>query len=347
MPDAVSAIPGRLEVSPTYNDRWRGWPVRPHDQQHPIRGSFLDPRPDPERGAVYHDGVDVAVRDDRPEKGAPSGRTHRVYAVEGGPVFLATPRGVRGFAHIGHFGYGHIDALVASGESVTPGQHIGWTFEGDWHVHLSEFVFASDGTRLPVNPLRPGGKLRPYVDRAAPLIREIRFYTPATPTWKRRPNTSVARLPPSGQRLNREALLGRIDVRVRVDDPQSFIGWFQELPWLAAPHHPFRLSVAITRLATGRVVRRREVFRAERLLDLPAGRHFAPGTEQNLPAHGCMRFHGSIRCDGIYWIRLFPLRYWDTTRLPDDRYRLVVRAWDVAGNLSKADVVVRIANGEL
>ena len=156
VPGAVSAIPGRLEVSPTYNDRWRGWPVRPHDQQHPIRGSFLDPRPDLERGAVYHDGVDIAVRDDRPERGAPSGRTHRVYAVEGGPVFLATPRGVRGFAHIGHFGYGHIDALVATGESVTPGQHIGWTFEGDWHVHLSEFVFASDGSRLPVNPLRPG-----------------------------------------------------------------------------------------------------------------------------------------------------------------------------------------------
>jgi hypothetical protein len=92
------------------------------------------------------------------------------------------------------------------------------------------------------------------------------------------------------------------------------------------------------------VVRRREVFRAERLIDLPAGRHFAPGTEQNLPANGCMNLHRSVRCDGVYWFRLFPLRYWDTTRLPDGRYRLCVRVWDVAGNMAREDVEVRIAN---
>ena len=78
--------------------------------------------------------------------------------------------------------------------------------------------------------------------------------------------------------------------------------------------------------------------------DLPAGRHFAPGTEQNLPANGCMNLHRSVRCDGVYWFRLFPLRYWDTTRLPDGRYRLRVRAWDVAGNMAREDVVVTIAN---
>ena len=340
----MSPIPGKLDVVQVYNDAWRGWPVRPHNRQHPIRGSFLDPRPDQDRGAVYHDGVDIAVRDDRPESGAPTGRTHRVYAVEGGPVFLATPRGVRGFARIGHFGYGHIDALVLPGEIVTPGQHIGWTCQGDWHVHLSEFVFTSGGGQFAVNPLRREGKLHPYVDRAAPAIREIRFYTPATPAWGRRPNTSVARLPPAGQRLNRDRLFGRVDVRVRVSDPQTFIGWFVELPWLAAPHHPFRVAVSIARLPSGRVVRRREVFRAEQLIDLPAGSHFAPGTEQNLPANGCMNLHRSVRCDGVYWFRLFPLRYWDTTRLPDGRYRLRVRVWDVAGNMAREDVEVRIAN---
>ena len=82
------------------------------------------------------------------------------------------------------------------------------------------------------------------------------------------------------------------------------------------------------------------MFRAEQLLDQPAGQHFAPGTEQNLPANGCMLFHRTIRCDGVYWFRLFPLRYWDTGRLPDGRYRLRIRAWDVAGNMSKADAVV-------
>jgi hypothetical protein len=336
-------IPGKLDVAQGYNDSWRGWPVRPHDRQHPVRGSFLDPRPDPELGAIYHDGVDVAVRDDRPERGAPPGRSHRVYAIEGGPVFLATPRGARGFARIGHFGYGHIDPLVQTGETVAPGQHIGWTFRGDWHVHLSEFILTS-GPPIVVNPLRPGGKVRPYVDTAAPEIREVRFYAPASPAWARRPTTSVARLPQAGSRIPRQELFGRVDVRVRVSDPQSFIGWFQELPWLAAPHHPFRLAVSIVDLATGRVVRRREAFRAERLLELPAGLHFAPGTEQNLPAGGCMSRHATIRCDGIYWFRAFP-RNWDTKRLPDGRYEVRVRAWDVSGNLATASVAVTIANG--
>jgi len=336
--------PGKLEVQQVYNDTFRGWPVKPQHRQHPVRGSFLDPRPDPARGAIYHEGIDVAVRDDRPEKGAPAGRTHRVFAIEGGPVFFATPRGSRGSARIGHFGYGHIDPVVATGEIVAPGQHIGWTWDGNWHVHLSEFVFTT-GAPLVVNPLRPGGKLRPFVDRAAPRIREIRFYTPATPAWTRRPRTSVARLPPGGSRLDKTRLAGRVDVRVRVSDLQTFIGWFEELPWLAAPHHPFRIDVKIVHVATDRVVRRREVFRAEQLLGLPAGRHFAPGTEQNLPANGCMRLHSSVRCDGVYWFRLFPLRYWDTTRLPDGRYRLEVRVWDAAGNVATADTVVTLANG--
>jgi len=147
-----------------------------------------------------------------------------------------------------------------------------------------------------------------------------------------------------GACLEAARLFGRVDVRVRVSDPQSFIGWFQEVPWLAAPHHPFRLAVTIVDLVTSRIVRRREVFRAEQLLDLPAAQHFAPGTEQNLPAGGCMRRHSSIRCDGVYWFRLFP-RYWDTTRLPDGRYEVRVRAWDVAENVARSAVVVTIANG--
>ena len=223
-------------------------------------------------------------------------------------------------------------------------EQIGWTCRGYWHLHLSEFIFTADGGRLVVNPLRRGGKLHPYTDRAAPRIREIRFYAPATPRWRRRFGTTVALLPQAGRRLNKSALAGRVDVRVRVDDPQSFIGWFDDVPQLAAPHHPFRLSVTVARLATGRVVERREVFRAEQLLDLPAGQHYAPGTEQNLPANSCILFHESSRCDGSYWFRLFPRPYWDTARLPDGRYRLRIRAWDVAGNMSKADTVVTLRN---
>lgn len=336
-------IPGKLDLPQVYNDTYHGWPVKPRNRQHPIRGSFLDPRPDPKLGAIYHEGVDVAVRDDRPESGAPPGRTHRVYAIESGPVFFASPHGARGSAHIGHFGYGHIDPVVFTGETVVAGQHIGWTCEGDWHVHLTEFLFTT-GAPLVVNPLRAGGKLRPYVDTAPPAITEVRFSSPASPAWSRRPTTSVARLPRAGRRLDPERLAGRVDVRVRTSDPQSFVGWFRDLPHLAAPHHPFRLAVTIRSLATGRIVRRREAFRAEQLPDLPAGEHFAPGTEQNLPAGGCMRRHAELPCNGVYWLRVFP-KYWDTTDLPDGRYRLRVRVWDVAGNVAAETVDVTIANG--
>lgn len=340
---APPRIPGRLQAFQTYNDSFTGWPVIPIKKQHPVRGSFLDPRPDRRRGAIYHEGVDVAVRDDRPDPRAPRGRTHRVLAIEGGRVHGATGRGVRGFARIGHFGYGHIEAVVEPGDIVRPTQLIGWTWEGTWHVHLSEFVFTGGGRRLIVNPLRRGGKLRPYVDRAKPVVHEIRFYSPAAPRWARR-TSNVARLPQAGRRLNAQRLSGRVDIRVRASDPQSFIGWFRQLPHLASPHHPFRMAITIVRVATRRIVHRRDVFWSEQLLDMPAGQHFAPGTDQNLPAFGCMLFHRRVPCDGTYWFRLFPRPYWDTTRLPNGRYFLRVRVWDVAGNVTKADRVVTIRN---
>ena len=322
-----------------YADEWRGWPLAPVDRQHPIRGSFLDPRPDPRLGAVYHDGIDIAVRDDRPERGAPRGRTHRVYAVEGGRVLGATSRGVRGYVDIAHFRYEHVDALVVAGQLVRAGEVIGWTCFDSWHLHLGEFA-AVDGRRTFVNPLRPGGKLHPYADTAPPAIEEIRFYTPATPAWSRRTG-NVARLPQAGRRLDKRRLTGRVDVRVRAHDPQSFVGFFAELPWLAAPHHPFRLTGTILRAADGAQVRRVESFSAERMLERPAGTHFAPGTEQNLPANACMRLHETVRCDGSYWFRLFP-DYWDTAALPNGRYRVRIDAWDAAGNRSNATTEVTL-----
>ena len=339
----TASVPGELETPQQYNDSWRGWPVRPHDRQHPVRGSFLDPRPDVALGATYHNGVDVAVRDDRSERAAPHGRTHRVYAIEGGRVEVATRPGVRGLVDIGHFRYEHVDALVEPGELVEPGQPIGWTWDGTWHVHLGERVVTADGRSRWVNPLRPGGKLHPYVDRADPKIYEIRYYTPATPRWTRRIG-HVVKLPQAGRRLDKRRLSGRVDVRVRAADPQSFIGWFRDLPWLAAPHHPFRLALEILHLGSGEVVEQRDVFRSEQYLQLPAEQHYAPGTDQNLPANACMRRHRTARCRGIYWFRLFPQQYWDTTEYANGRYRLRVRAWDTAGNTAKADSEFTIKN---
>jgi hypothetical protein len=326
-----------------YNDDWRGWPVRPHDEQHPVRGAFLDPRPDKQGGATFHNGVDVAVRDDRPEPGAPARRTHHVYAIEGGRVEAASRPGVRGLVDIGHFRYEHVDARVRVGESVEAGQPIGWTCDGTWHVHLGERAVDASGVRRWVNALRPGGKVHPFVDRAKPEVKEIRYYTPATPAWGRRIG-HVVRLPQAGRRLDKSRLAGIVDVRVRADDPQSFVGWFRDLPWLEAPHHPFRLDVTVVHLGTGEIVDRHEVFRSNWYLRLPAAQHFAPGTDQNMPANGCLRHHRTARCAGIYWFRVYPEPYWDTRRLANGRYRLRVRAWDAAGNSAKADSNVTIRN---
>jgi hypothetical protein len=338
----VADVPGQLEATQHYNDEWRGWPVLPLHRQHPIRGAFLDPRAHDRLGAVYHDGVDIAVRDDIPGRGAPAGRTHRVHAVEGGTVTATTPHGVRGLIDIAHFRYEHVDSLVRVGDVVEPGQQIAWAWKNDWHVHLGEFLDLPDGRRVFVNPLRPGGKLAPYRDTARPVVEEVRFYVPATPAWGRRP-ANVARYPQAGRRLNKQRLSGTVDVRARIDDPQSFLGWFTDKPWLAAPHHPFRVAVSVAQHGTGSVFHDVEVFRSEQMLELPAGQHYAPGTEQNLPAGACVRRHASIRCRGSYWFRLFPKPYLNTRQLPNGNYRISIRVWDVAGNarVDNTDVAVR------
>jgi murein DD-endopeptidase MepM/ murein hydrolase activator NlpD len=52
-----------------------GWPVKPFDQQHPVRGFFCDPRIGDQGGKSFHFGVDVS---------APDGTA--VFAVEPGTV---------------------------------------------------------------------------------------------------------------------------------------------------------------------------------------------------------------------------------------------------------------------
>ena len=99
---------------------------------------------------MFHDGVDISVDDAHPEQPAPFGHTHKVYALEGGTVWLppiddGTPchsRSVR----IGRFGYGDVDALgtVVAGEHVDAGELIGWTCKNEWHLHLLELSVAGD-----------------------------------------------------------------------------------------------------------------------------------------------------------------------------------------------------------
>jgi hypothetical protein len=334
----------------TYADDYRGWPVAARNRQHPVRGSFLDPR----TRENYHHGIDVSVRDDRPENGAPPDRTHRVYALEGGEVWHVSRRMQSGEAvvRVGHFGYGHVDPAVVQGQQVRAGDMLGWTCAGQWHLHLTEWVFP-DGDRehaIPVNPLDRNGKIAPYADDAPPVIHDVRFVTPALSRW--RIGLSRAVYVPAGDELDPTALTGLVDVRARIEDRQTFLGWFEELWRLETWHHPARVRLKVVHLDDGVTVLDRDVFRTEVTLDVegpaPVGfsQHFAPGTRQNLKAKTAIERGEQGR--GELWFRLFAQPgvepYWDTTTVPNGAYRLRITAWDVAGNRARDQVDVTVAN---
>jgi hypothetical protein len=333
-----------------YADDYRGWPVAPRNRQHPVRGSFLDPR----RNENYHHGIDVSVRDDRPERGAPPGRTHRVYALEGGEVWHVGPRNRAGESTVwvGHFGYGHVDPVVALGQTVAAGDMLGWTFAGQWHLHLTEWVFprGDRDRRIPVDPLDRRGKLAPYVDDAEPVVQDVRFFTPERSRW--RIGLGRAVFVPAGKELDPSALAGVVDVRARIEDPQSFLGWWEERWRLETWHHPSRVHLTIVRMDDGQPVVDRDVFRTNVTLDtqgptpVDISHHYAPGTRQNLRAETAIKLARPGR--GELWFRLFQQSgaepYWDTTTVANGSYQLRITAWDVAGNKGGETVDVTIAN---
>jgi hypothetical protein len=355
--------PGSLITKWRYDDAWIGWPVAPVHRQHPIRSSFLDPRTGTLRSggeAAYHTGIDITVRDDRPEPGAPAGRTHRVYAIEGGQALVPSRRSgspcVNRRVTIGHFSYWHVDpdGVVTDGESIRPGQMIGWTCKGLWHVHLSESMDLSGG-RGYVNPLHAGMKLRPYVDREAPRIHAIRFFHPAMPEW-----TAVERafFAQAGSRFadtstGRTLLFGRVDIRAWIDDPEPRAGSLADAPELLSPSPPYAISLEVIRESDGRPMLARTVFRSAAFLGtsrgtraVPIAYHYAPGTHGPIPVALCLKLQPAD-CKGAYWFRLFARpteAYWDTSRLANGNYRVRVKASDASGNPATATVRITIRN---
>src|SRR5450756_1565518 len=80
-------IPGALPPNfhYVYKDSYHGWPINPKHSEHPVRGSFLDPRGTDDTGlSGYHFGIDISIDDRHPEAGAPALLSHRVYAAESG-----------------------------------------------------------------------------------------------------------------------------------------------------------------------------------------------------------------------------------------------------------------------
>jgi hypothetical protein len=176
-----------------------GWPVKPFDQAHPVRGSFNDPRISG-KSRAFHFGIDVVAKDGT-----------AVYAVEGGKVHLENPRAVSVETGHGEFGYWHVVPAVRHHEIVATGQLLG-NVEAPWgHVHFAE---RSGGEYR--DPLRPGA-LTPWSDPTSPRIAAIVFER-------------------HGQPVKPDAVSGAVDVVVEAyDTPPVAI---PDEPWSGSIYTP-------------------------------------------------------------------------------------------------------------
>lgn len=136
---------------------YASWPLKPVNQQHPVRAGYLDLRLTT-HGAVWHDGADVVVNQTACSADAPTGGCARVYAIAAGKVwFVYRPKRWNhcGVVRAGRWGIGHVIPVKRIGiETVHAGQLIGWSCKTQWHVHIS--LFNTAHTRR-VDPLTPEG----------------------------------------------------------------------------------------------------------------------------------------------------------------------------------------------
>ena len=287
-------------------------------------------------------GMGFDVNDRRPEPGARYPHGHRVYALDGGHV-IDERAGARACLNrrieVGHFSYWHVDPVVRVGQKVGAGQLIGWTCKNDYHVHVSEWQVLA-GRRIWVSPLHRDGKLEPYTNTAVPEVTDIRFTAPAPKPWLHWSDPDTARP------LAVAALHGLVEVRARVDDDVTFLGFLHFDRKLAAPDPPYRLGIEI-RNAAGRVVLRRISFQADYLPPVPWYVHFAPPTKPDLSVEECLLVPVTGPCAPPHWYRPLSrsrVEYWDTRRVPNGRYVVVVVAWDNRDDVGVRRTPVVVAN---
>ncbi len=273
-----------------------GWPVKPFDQAHPIRGGFGDPRTvfqdarsddtllEGDGGFSFHQGLDISAPDGSP-----------VYAVASGTVVRA--RGGRVTVECGNgrtFQYWHVEPAARVGQHAVAGKTLlGFVQPKREHVHLTHLEHGRA-----VNPLAPK-RLAPYRDDTTPDVLGI----------------SVRR---HGELVTFTA--------EAVDMPSL------QVPgrWHGFPVSPAFVAWRIEDTA-GRIVVDTRVARDVRRTVPKNDRFwgtFARGTHQNWPVFDGRKERGMA---GRYLFRL-TARPFDTGTLRDGRYVVVVTAQDTAGN---------------
>jgi hypothetical protein len=264
-----------------------GWPIRPFHKQHAIRAGINELRP-----ANFHVAVDIEAQNFEP-----------VYAIQSGFAQIRYPGTGDVNVDVGSFDYWHIAPTVSNGQYVVAYRtKIGRVLHGFGHLALSE---GSPSDYL--NPLRPGGSLRPDKDSEPPVIGTPRVF-------------------------------GDGRVIVGAFDPQSFVQKESyETPVMAPSSLAWRLYNSRGRALTGLAWAMRGSQNYPPSLKPVI---FAPGARN--PGFFC--FYRRVRCIPNWVYRLAggltePLAL---SSLAPGRYRLTVYAWDWSGNTSALDYTLKL-----
>jgi hypothetical protein len=253
------------------------WPVKPFDTQHPVRGSFDDPRQDMAKDGQpqysFHSGIDIAAPDGSPVYAIQAGWV----SLRAGAVVISAPGG-----HV--FGYWHVRPSVRAGKFVRRHRLIGHIEAGRGHVHLSESV---GGVYL--NPLRPGG-IAPYADHTKPTVDNVLVMA-------------------NGRPQNIAAVSGTVDLIADAYDtpPVAPPG-----DWAGIRVTPALIRWRLTSTAGAVTAWRAAIdFRLHLLPSSLFSSVFAPGTQQNRPSHpGDYRFYlahsldTTMYADGVYTLQV-------------------------------------------
>jgi len=297
-----------------------GWPVKPFDKQHPVRGSFGDPRSifhgAPTMSGLmrsscacsYHQGIDIS---------APDGTA--VYPVRSGTVSIVAGQWIQVDSGNGAaFQYWHINPAVRQGDRVSEDETVlGRIIKDAEHVHLTQLQDAK-----PVNPLA-AGNIGPYQDTTTPQVGAITFRGRDT-----------------GPELLPEYLHGRVEIVVKAWDLPAI-----PVPgiWRGLPVTPARLTFHIERLPQHRlVVPETEIIDIRHALPFTPNmwHSYARGTHINFVQMGSHRYWFQ---PGSYLFKLTPGAL-DTRRLKDGAYELTVTASDTAGNHSSSSQIFSVHN---